>query len=136
MIHLDMPASLSAHLKCWILNMNPTGSESDAEDLKRYLTDLVDENTLSRPVIERKLREHLSKYNIYFQRDCIKICDSGVTLVVTGTSRCGHITLDSDQFDSSDELSQLSGYAEEIENSVWDDDQCEELINKWFELER
>lgn len=54
MIHLDMPASLRAHLVAWIINMNSKFGESESEDIKQYLTDLVDKNTLSRPVIDVK----------------------------------------------------------------------------------
>ena len=132
---IELPASLATHLAAWIKDSNPKGDESDAEDIKRILTEFVDAHTLCRSTIERKLREHLSSYNIYFQRDRIKVSDSGVTLVVNGQSRSGHITLDDSKFDSSEELSRLAGYAEELENSVWDGEECEDLIEKWFDLE-
>lgn len=132
---IELPASLATHLAAWIKDSNPKGDESDAEDIKRILSDFVDEHTLCRATIERKLREHLSSYNIYFRKDRILVSDSGVTLVVDGKGRFGHITLDDSEFDSSEELSRLAGYAEELENSVWDDDAVEALIEKWFDLE-
>lgn len=132
---IDLPESIATNLASWIKDANPNGSEPVAEDLKRYLADFVDLHTISRATIERKLREHLSSYNIYFQRDRITVSDSGVTLVLAGQSRSGYITLDDSQFDSSEELSRLAGYAEELENSVWDDDEGESLIEKWFDLE-
>lgn len=132
---IELPTSLAKHLAAWIKDSNPKGDESDAEDIKRVLSDFVDEHTLCRATIERKLREHLSSYNIYFQRDRITVSDSGVTLVIAGQSRSGYITLDDSQFDSSEELSRLAGYAEELENSVWDDDEGESLIDQWFDLE-
>lgn len=132
---IELPASLSVDLAAWIKDSNPKGDESDAEDIKRILSDFVDEHTLCRATIERKLREHLSSYNIYFRKDRILVSDSGVTLVVDGKGRSGHITLDDSEFDSSEELSRLAGYAEELESSVWDDDDGESLIEKWFDLE-
>ena len=138
-IHLDMPASLSAHLKCWILNMNPTGSESDAEDLKRYLTDLVDENTLSRPVIEKRIHDALANFTVSFNRTrgVIEVYDhSSVTLIVHGPDRESTIDLDKSRFDSADEISSSAGYAEELELAVWDDGEAEDLVKQWFKLER
>ena len=132
---IKLPASLATHLAAWIKDSNPKGDESDAEDIKRILSDFVDEHTLCRATIERKLREHLCSFNIYFRRDRIEVSGSGVTLVVDGQGRSGHITLDDSQFDSSEELSRLAGYAEELENSVWDGEEGEDLIEKWFDLE-
>lgn len=132
---IELPASLSVDLAAWIEDSNPKGDESDAEDIKRILAEFVDAHTICRATIERKLREHLSSYNIYFRRDRIEVSDSGVTLVVSGQSRSGHITLDDSRFDSSGDLSQLAGYAEELENSVWDGEEGEDLIEKWFDLE-
>lgn len=132
---IELPASLSVDLAAWIKDSNPKGDESDAEDIKRILADFVDSHTLCRATIERKLREHLSNYNVHFRRDRVEVSDSGVTLVVSGQSRSGHITLDDSRFDSSGDLSQLAGYAEELENSVWDGEEGEDLIEKWFDLE-
>lgn len=132
---IELPASLATHLAAWIKDSNPKGDESDAEDIKRILADFVDAHTICRATIERKLREHLSSYNVYFRRSCIEVSDNGANLVITGQSRSGHITLDDSQFDSSEELSRLAGYAEELENSVWDGEEGEDLIEKWFDLE-
>lgn len=131
---IELPPSLATHLAAWIKDSNPKGDESDAEDIKRVLSDFVDEHTLCRATIERKLREHLSSYNIYFTRGRILVSDSSVTLVIE-KGRSSHITLDDSEFDSSDELSRLAGYAEELENSVWDGEEGEDLIEKWFDLE-
>ncbi len=132
---IDLPESLATHLASWIKDANPNGSEPVAEDLKRYLADFVDLHTISRATIERDIRKQLSSFNVYFTSRGIEVCDSGVSLIVTGQSREGCIRLSSDNFASSDELSSLAGYAEEMENSVWDDDAVESLIEKWFDLE-
>lgn len=132
---IELPTSLATSLATWIKDSNPKGDESDADDIKRVLSDFVDEHTLCRATIERKLREHLSSYNISFRRDRIRVSESSVTLVIDGKGRLGHITLDDSQFDSSEELSRLAGYAEELENSVWDGEEGEDLIEKWFDLE-
>ena len=138
-IHLDMPASLSAHLTAWILNMNPKGGESEAEDIKRYLTDLVDENTLSRPVIEKRIHDALSNFTVNFNRhrNRIEVYDrASVTLLVDGPDRESSIDLDTSTFDSAEEISNAAGYAEELELAVWDDGEAEDLVKKWFKLER
>ena len=132
---IELPASLSTHLAAWIKDSNPRGDESDAEDIKRILADFVDAHTLCRETVERDIRKQLSSFNVYFTSRGIEVCDSGVSLIVTGQSREGCIRLSSDNFASSDELSSLAGYAEEMENSVWDDDAVESLIEKWFDLE-
>ena len=136
-IHLDMPASLSSHLTAWIRDMNPKGNESDAEDLKQYLADLVDENTLSRPVIEKRLHDALANFTVSFSRNAIEVCDSSaVTLIVSGPNRESSIQLDSSRFDSSDDISSAAQYAEELELAVWDDGEAEDLVKQWFKLER
>lgn len=132
---IELPASLATHLAAWIKDSNPKGDESDAEDIKLILTDFVDAHTLNRATIERDIRKQLSAFNVYFTSRGIEVCDSGVSLLVTGQSREGCIRLSSDQFSSSDELSSLARNAEELENSVWDDDAVESLIEKWFDLE-
>ena len=139
LINLDMPPSLAAHLKAWILNMNPTGSESDAEDLKQYLADLVDENTLSRTVIEKRLHDALSNVTVSFNRhrNRIEVYDSPlVTLCVDGPDRASSIELSTCNFDGSEELSRAAEYAEELELAVWDDGEAEQLVQQWFKLER
>lgn len=134
-IHLDLPLALANHLSAWIKDSNPNGDESAADDIKRYLTDFVDEHTISRESVEAKLHDHLSSYRLTFRNNRIEVYDSGVTLRITGSDRCATIYIDDNEFDSSEDLSRLAGYAEEIENSVWDDDVGEQLINKWFDLE-
>ena len=134
---IELPASLATHLAAWIKDSNPKGDESDAEDIKRILAEFVDAHTICRATIERKLRDQLGNYQIDFNniRKRIRIWDTDVTLNVTGQGRSGHLSLDSSDFDSSDDLSRIAGYAEELENSVWDDDAVESLIEKWFDLE-
>lgn len=132
---IELPASLSVDLAAWIKDSNPKGDESDAEDIKRILTDFVDAHTICRETVERDIRKQLSAFNVYFTSRGIEVCDSGVSLLVTGQSREGCIRTNATEFSSSDELSSLAGYAEELENSVWDDDAVESLIEKWFDLE-
>lgn len=133
---IELPSDLSSHLIAWLLASNPKGNEDAAADIKSVLCDLVDAHTISRATIERDIREQLSSFTVYFGRSSIQISDTDVTLHVNGKSREGSLTLDSSEFDSSDELSRVAGYAEELENSVWDDDAVESLIEKWFDLER
>lgn len=134
---IELPASLAVDLAAWIKDSNPKGDESDAADIKRILTEFVDAHTLCRATIERELRNELSNYHIEFNnaRKRIRIWDTDVTLNVTGPGRAGHLSLDSSDFYCSDDLSRIAGYAEELENSVWDDDSVEALIEKWFDLE-
>lgn len=133
---IELPSDLSSHLIAWLLASNPKGNEDAAADIKSVLCDLVDAHTISRATIERDICKQLSSFKVYFGRSSIEISDSDVTLHVNGKNREGSLTLDSSEFDSSDELSRVAGYAEELENSVWDDDAVESLIEKWFDLER
>ena len=135
---IELPSDLSSHLIAWLLASNPKGNEDAAADIKSVLCDLVDAHTLNRATIERDIREQLSsfKFNVYFTSRGIEVCDSDVSLLVTGQSRDGCIRLSSSEFSNSTEISDLAGYAEELENSVWDNDVVESLIEKWFELER
>ena len=133
---IEIPTDLSSALIQWIRENNPKGHEDTAADLKSALCDLVDDNTISRRIIEKRLVAHLSSYDVRFHRSSyIEISDNEVTLRVTGPDREGEIEINSSTFDSSSELSRLAEAAEEVENSVWDDDDGEELINKWFQLE-
>lgn len=135
MARIEMSPSLNKHLVDWIRDSNPKGHEDVAADIKALLADLVDEHTFSKKMIEKRLEEHLSNFNIRFGSNSIQIWDSEVTLTVTGKDRDGSLTLDSSEFGSADELSRIAGYAEELENSVWDGEEGEELIEKWFDCE-
>lgn len=132
---ITIPSALAGYLESWIKEHNPNGNEDTAEDLKHVLDKFVDDHTMSRALVERRIREHLSSYNIAFRSRRIEISEGEVTLCITGPDRDGSIVLDCSEFGSSEEISRYAGYAEEIENSAWDDDVGEELINKWFELE-
>lgn len=132
---ITIPSALAGYLESWIKEHNPNGNEDTAEDLKHVLDKFVDDHTMSRALVERRIREHLSSYDVSFRSQRIEISEGEVTLRITGPDRCGSIILHSSEFDSSEDISRFASYAEEIENSVWDDDVGEELINKWFELE-
>jgi hypothetical protein len=135
-IIIDFPSSLKTHLAAWLKDQNPKGHEDVAADLKSFLCDFVDNHTLSREKLERDIRDQLSSFKVYFKRDTIEVYDSGVTLVVTGTQREGRIKLSDTDFDNSEDLERLAQYAEELENSVWDDSDVESLVEKWFSLEK
>ena len=133
---VEITPSLAYALVQWIRNNNPKGNEDTAQDMKSALCDLVDDNTMSRSLIEKRIKDHLSSYDVYFSRSYIEVYDrSCATLRIVDDNRSGHLTLDSSEFDSSEDISRVAGYAEELENSVWDDDAGEELIKKWFQLE-
>lgn len=132
---ITIPSALAGYLESWIKEHNPNGNEDTAEDLKHVLDKFVDDHTMSRALVERRIREHLSSYDVSFRSQRIEISEGEVKLRITGPDRCGSIILHSSEFDSSEDISRFASYAEEIENSVWDDDVGEELINKWFELE-
>lgn len=133
---IELPSALSSALIQWVRENNPKGNEDTAQDLKSALCDLVDENTLSRAIIEKRIKAHLGSYDVYFSRSYIEVYDrSYATLRIVDDNRSGHITLDNSEFDCSEDISRVAGYAEELENSVWDDDAGEELIKKWFALE-
>ena len=133
---IEITPSLAYALVQWIRNNNPKGNEDTAQDLKSALCDLVDDNTMSRALIEKRIRAHLGSYDVSFSRSYIEVYDRGsVTLRIVDDNRSGHVTLDNSEFDSSEDITRAAGYAEELETSVWDDDAGEELIKKWFRLE-
>lgn len=135
MARIELSPSLNKHLVDWIRDTNPKGHEDVAADIKSLLADLVDEHTFSKKMIEKRIQDHLSNFRVYFGSSSIQISDTDVTLHVNGKNREGSLTLDSSEFDSSEDLSRVAGYAEELENSVWDGEEGEELIEKWFDCE-
>jgi hypothetical protein len=135
-IIIDFPSSLKTHLAAWLKDQNPKGHEDVAADLKAFLCEFVDAHTLCRATIERDTRDQLASFKVYFLKDSIEVYDSGVTLHVTGAGWEGSITLSNNNFDNSEDLERLAQYAEELENSVWDDSDVESLVEKWFSLEK
>jgi len=135
MPRIEIPAALEQHLIAWVKDSNPKGHEDVASDLKELLSDLVDEHTLSKKTIQKRIEDHFNSYHVHFGMDSIQISDSGVTIYVNGKDRDGSLVLDTSEFDSADELSRTAGYAEELENTVWDGEEGEALIEKWFDCE-
>lgn len=133
---IEITSAIASSLVQWILDNNPKGDEDIAQDIKSALCDLVDNNTMSRRIIEKRITDHLRcSYDVRFSKRYIEVYASDVTMQITGGDRSSKITLDTSEFDYAEEISRLAGYAEEMENAVWDDDVVEELIKKWFELE-
>lgn len=130
---IKITSAIASSLAQWIRDNNPKGNEDIAQDIKSALCDLVDDNTMSRSIIEKRINDQLRRsYEVRFYRHYIEVYTSDVTMQITGGDRSSRITLDTSAFDYAEEISRLAGYAEKMENAVWDDDVVEELIKKWF----
>jgi len=131
----NMSQRLVDILKDWIQEINPDSDESTAEEIKECLAEFVDKHTLTRSRVEEQLTELLYMFNPRFSRSSIELRNE-CSMYIQGKNRHGRIELDSLEFDSSEDLSSLANYAREMEDAVWDGDSTEELIEKWFDLEK